>query len=245
MPGKESRMQVVTLDAARYLVSASVNSHGLGVNREDTAILFPYFLGRLKARALLARVLAVGAEPSVLGVTIFSESEENTQEVLRGIRDEASTVLPGELPLMLNDASREKSPATILVMTASGVVFKDRIKISSTRPGDHVYLLGTPRDIGEIRDLDGPELCRLRSVRELASSALIHEVRVVDGQSLREILADLGELTQTPCRVLPVEEDLLDREGVGASGVVFSSRVPVRSRTLDGVRILEIGRMGS
>lgn len=245
MPGEERTMQVVTLDAARYLVTASVNSHGLGINREDTAILFPYFLGRLKTRALLARILSVGAELSIFGITVFSESDENTEEVLRGVRDEASTVLPGELSLLVNDVCREKSPSTVIVMTASGVVFKDRIKISSTRPGDHVYLVGTPRSIEEISDLDGPDLCRLRSVRELAASALVHEVRVVDGQSLREILGNLQDLTQTPCRLLPAEEGFLDREGVGASGVVFSSRVPVRSRTLDGIPIREIGRMGS
>ena len=237
------KIELVTLDAARYLVTVTTSSLGTGINHDDDTIVFPYLLGRLKARSLVGELMSVNAELSVLSATIFLEMIPQGEEIVRGIMDELSTVYESEIPLQVHFHPHENNGKTLLVMMATGVVFKDRVKIDSSRSRDYVYALGNPKQPEEINNLDSKELAKLYCIKELASMPAVHEIIVLNGQSLLDTI-DFMERNEGLCMQLSLEDEtLLNKKGTGASCLLFTTKSKVKSEDYDGIALHYLGRM--
>lgn len=237
------KIEIITLDSARYLVTTTTSSMGIGINAGDKSIVFPYLLGRLKARSLVGELMSISASLSVLSVIMFVEMVPYGEEIIRGIRDELSTAYDDEIPLLVHNQVQEDNDKTILTMVASGVVYKEQIKIDSTQRLDFIYALGLPRLPEDITDLDGPLLAKLPFIQELAHNPLIHEIYVSNGQSFLETINYMEKTMGLTLGLECEDEELLEKAGYGASSLLFSSKSRVKSQHYDGVPITYLGRM--
>ncbi len=237
------KLEIVTLDAARYLVTVTTSSIGTGINHDDETIVFPYLLGRLKARSLVGELMSVNAELSVLSVTIFQEMIPQGEEIVRGIHDELSTAYETEIPLQVHFHPHDDNGKTIVVLMATGVVFKDRVKIDSTKAKDYIYALGTPKHPGEINNLDSKELAKLYCVKELAESSAIHEIIILNGQSLAQTIEYMERNEDLVLQLESKDEDFINKRGYGASCLLFSSTNKVKNEDYDGITLHYLGRM--
>ncbi len=236
-------LEIVTLDSVRYLVTTTTSSIGTGSNAGDDTIVFPYLLGRLKARSLVADLMSIYADLTVLTVTIFLELIPQGEEILRGIKDELSTVYQTEIPILSHFHPYAKTEQTVLVLMATGVVYKDRIKIDSTKRKDYLYALGLPKLSEEIINLDSMDLAKLYCIKELAQATSIHEIIALNGQTIAQTIDYIEKTVGLQCSLEIDNEEMLSKIGQGASCLVFSSSHKVKSADYDGIVLTYLGRM--
>ncbi|QRN86343.1 hypothetical protein JR334_03730 [Clostridia bacterium] len=237
------KLEIVTLDAARYLVTVTTSSIGTGINHDDETIVFPYLLGRMKARSLVGELMSVNAELSVLSATIFLEMIPQGEEIVRGIHDELSTAYDTEIPLQVHFHPHADNGKTIMALMATGAVYKDRVKIDSTKSKDYVYALGNPKHAEEINNLDSKELAKLYCVKELAESPSIHEIIILNGQSIIETIEYIERNEDLVMQLETADEELINKKGYGASCLLFTSTNKVRNENYDGIALHYLGRM--
>lgn len=237
------KIEIITLDAARYLVTTTTSSFGVGINEGDNTIVFPYLLGRLKTRSLVGELMSINATLSVMSIIMFVEMIPYGEEIIRGIKDELSTAYDGEIPLLIHNESDEDNDKTILSMVASGVVYKEQIKVDSTLAKDFIYALGIPNSPDDITDLDSQELAKLYCIGELAMMPAIHEIFICNGQSLVQSIEYIERTIGLTFGYECQDEILLNKIGYGASCLLFSSKSRVKSQDFNGIPITYLGRM--
>lgn len=236
-------IEIVTLDSARYLVSAHTASIGTGVSEGDVTIVFPYILGRIRARTVLGELFAIGAELSMLNITVFSSQSANGEEIVRGIRDELSTASESDVPLQVQVVDDPENQQTGLVIQAVGTVYKNRIKIASSRPGDFIYALGVPKKTGDISSLDDREIAKLFCITELAGVGAIHEVMLLENQTISGVVQAICRNTGLTVDQENPDGADLDRVGDAGTCIVFTSSNRVTRNTYEGIRLFYLGRM--
>ena len=238
-------IEIVTLDTARYLVCANTASTGIGINEEDSTIVFPYILGRIKARTVLGELFAVGAELSMLTITIFADQNANGEEIVRGIRDELSTTSDADLPIQTNYLEEEGNRRTGLVITALGMAYKNKIKVAASQPNDYIYALGKPKRTSEINSLDDREIAKLYCISELAAVGSVHEIMLLEDGSIRDALECISTNTGLNHRIEQTENLDLNRVGNAGTCIVFTCAHRVKNSDYDGIGLTFIGRMES
>ena len=236
-------IEIVTLDTARYMVCANTSSMGIGVNEDDTTIVFPYILGRIKARTVLGELFAVGAELSMISITIFTDQNANGDEIVRGIRDELSTVSDINVPIQTSFIDDQDNKRTGLVIMALGTAYKNKIKVAASRSGDYIYALGTPKMTHEINSLDDQEIAKLFCISDLAGIGSVHEIMLLENQSIRDALSYLSYNTGLSYNIENPQEAPLDSTGNAGTCLVFTCAHKVRGHNYNGIGLFYIGRM--
>lgn len=239
------KIEIVTLDTARYLVCANTASTGVGINEEDSTIVFPYILGRIKARTVLGELFAVGAELSMLSITVLADHAANGEEIVRGIRDELSTTSDADLPIQTSYLDEKDNRRTGLVITAIGMAYKSKIKVAASQPGDYIYALGKPKRTSEINSLDDREIAKLYCICELAALGSVHEIMLLEEGSIRDALECISANTGLNHRMEEVEDVDPNRIGNAGTCIVFTCAHRVKNSDYDGIGLTYIGRMES
>lgn len=126
-------------------------------------------------------VVATGAFPVLLSVTLGVEKEPTGQEILDGIRNEAMVL--GLEPNQVVMENTEENFATVQTgagLTVIGFANEEDLRLGKTLPGDLLVAVGKPKVGEEVipAEVKG-EIADLRNVLWLSQKKFIHDIAPV------------------------------------------------------------------
>jgi len=138
-------------------------------------------LGKFLARVALMDVIATGAFPLLLSVTLGVEKEPTGNEILEGIRREARSIgLDPNQVIMENTEDNFETVQTGVGLTVIGFANEDELRIGKTCPGDLIVAIGKPKVGDEVilAETKG-EIADLKSITQLSQRKYAHDIAAV------------------------------------------------------------------
>ncbi|HID17863.1 TPA: hypothetical protein EYP26_06195 [Candidatus Bathyarchaeota archaeon] len=159
---------------------------GIGSKPLDKIKVGGEILGKFTARVALMEVLAVGAKPLCLSVTLSVEPEPSGEETLKGVKEEAKFAgLASDQALIVSSEKNVPVEQTGIGITAVGIALKDSLRIGKSRKGDLLVSVGLPRVgeevlVGEARN----EIANLQDLKNLLCLPFVHEAIPVGSKGI-------------------------------------------------------------
>lgn len=191
-------LTILDLPGGDRLLLACDAAGGIGPKPGDAVPVPGYVLGRFTARVALMELIAAGGRPVALTNTCCVEPEPTGQEILWGIREEASQAGLGETQITGSFEKNIPTCQTGLGVTALGLAERP---FGQARPGDLIIAVGRPK-VGVEVDLTDPEIADLKLTRRLAVDPLIHDLLPVGS---RGIAAEVAVMAPTATLLEPEE----------------------------------------
>ncbi len=169
---------ILKVPTGHSIVVGSTSSGAIGPKSMDEIKVNGRVVGKFLARVALMDVVATGAFPLLLSVTLSVEKEPTGREILDGIRNEA--VILGLEPnqvLMENTEENFKTMQTGAGLTVVGFANEEELRLGKTRPGDLLVAVGKPKVGDEVipAEVRG-EIADLRNVSLLSQKKFIHDI---------------------------------------------------------------------
>jgi selenophosphate synthetase-related protein len=177
---------VLGVPTGHAIVVGSTSSGAVGPKAMDQVKVKGRILGKFLARVALMDVVAVGAFPVLLSVTLGVEKEPTGNEILEGIRKEA-IVLGLEPNQVVLEKTEENFPTTQTGagLTVVGFANEGNLRLGKTVPGDVLVAVGKPK-VGEeviAAEVHG-EIADLRNVVALSQRRYVHDIVAVGSQGI-------------------------------------------------------------
>lgn len=178
------------------------SSGGIGPKPLDKVKVDGETLGKFTARVALMEILAVGAKPLCLSITLSVEPKPLGEEILKGVREEAKIAgLPPDQALIVSSEKNVQVEQTGIGVTAIGIALKDTLKMGGSRKGDLLVSIGLPR-VGDevlIGEADN-EIANLQDLKNLLCLPFVHEAIPVGSKGIlyeAEVVARSANLRLT------------------------------------------------
>ncbi|MCW4010383.1 MAG: ribbon-helix-helix domain-containing protein [Candidatus Bathyarchaeota archaeon] len=174
-------VSILKIPTGHALVVGSTSSGAVGPKALDKVKVKGRVLGKFLARVALMDVVATGAFPLLLSVTLGVEKEPTGEEILQGIKNEAIILgLEPNQVLMENTEENFTTEQTGAGLTVVGFANEEELRIGKTRPGDALVAIGKPKVGEEVipAEVKG-EIADLRSVSWLSQKKFIHDIVTV------------------------------------------------------------------
>ena len=138
-------------------------------------------LGKFLARVALMDVIATGAFPLLLSVTLGVEKEPTGNEILEGIRREARSIgLDPNQVIMENTEDNFETVQTGAGLTVIGFANEDELRLGKTCPGDLIVAIGKPKVGDEVISAEAKgEIADLKNVTQLSQKKYVHDIAAV------------------------------------------------------------------
>ncbi|MZP29841.1 alpha-ribazole kinase [Heliobacterium undosum] len=217
-------VEVVSLSSEQCLVVACDSCGAIGDKEFDAVQVSPYIVGIFTTRVALMEVLATGAEPVALTVTVANEPFPTGGEVIAGVRDELATIGKRDLPMVISTEKNIPTGQTGVGITVVGAVEKERLRVGRSRPGDCVYSLGWPKVGDEVVVDDGKAIALADHVRALLAHPGVHEVIPVGSKGIRAEAENLAGAVHCRIREWQASAGLdLEKSAGPSTCLVFTS----------------------
>lgn len=174
-------ISILKIPTGHAIVIGSTSSGAVGPKAMDKVKVDGRVLGKFLARVALMDVIATGAFPLLLSVTLGVEKEPTGNEILEGIRREARSFgLDPNLVLMENTEDNFETVQTGAGLTVIGFANEDELRLGKTRPGDLIIAVGKPKVGDEVilAELKG-EIADLKNVTQLSQKKYVHDIAPV------------------------------------------------------------------
>jgi hypothetical protein len=168
---------VLRIPTGHAIVIGSTSSGAVGPKSMDELKVNGRVLGKFLARVALMDVVATGAFPVLLSVTLGVEKEPTGREIIEGIRSEAMVLgLEPNQVLMENTEDNFKTVQTGAGLTVIGFANEAELRLGKTLPGDLIVAVGCPRVGSEVlpAEVKG-EIADLKNVISLTQKKWIHD----------------------------------------------------------------------
>jgi hypothetical protein len=177
---------VMQIPTGHAIVVGSTSSGAVGPKPQDKVKVKGRIVGKFLARVALMDVVAVGAFPVLLSVTLGVEKEPTGHEILEGIRSEA--VVLGLDPNQVVLEKTEENFATAQTgagLTVVGFANQDDLRLGKTVPGDFLVAVGKPKVGEEVipAEVHG-EIADLRNMATLSQRRYVHDIVAVGSQGI-------------------------------------------------------------
>ncbi len=177
---------VMQIPTGHAIVVGSTSSGAVGPKPQDKVKVKGRIVGKFLARVALMDVVAVGAFPVLLSVTLGVEKEPTGHEILEGIRSEA--VVLGLDPNQVVLEKTEENFATAQTgagLTVVGFANQDDLRLGKTVPGDLLVAVGKPKVGEEVipAEVHG-EIADLRNMATLSQRRYVHDIVAVGSQGI-------------------------------------------------------------
>lgn len=193
-----------------WLVVTSDNAAAVGLAPGDQLPVDPYLVGFLTARVAVLEAVALGANPQLASSTLsFDYACAQGQRLTAGVLDLLQTVQLTAAELTGSCESNFPAEITCLGMTVVSVAAADRLLLGRVRPGDQVYLLGSPL-VGSAVLPAWHRLPTPAQVQELAGWPEVHELIPVGSRGIAHELQALAAAYDL--RLTPTPADGLDQQ---------------------------------
>ena len=172
---------IVKVPTGHAIVAGSTSSGAVGPKIEDRVKVEGPVLGKFLARVALMDVIATGAFPVLLSVTLGVEKEPTGNAVLDGIRREARTIgLDPSQVIMENTEDNFETVQTGAGLTVIGFANEDELRIGKTIPGDLIVAVGKPKVGDEVISAEAKgEIADLKNVMQLSQRKYVHDIVAV------------------------------------------------------------------
>ena len=174
-------VSILKLPTGHAIVAGSTSSGAVGPKIMDKVKVEGCVLGKFLARVALMDVIATGAFPLLLSVTLGVEKEPTGNEILEGIRREARSIgLDPNQVIMENTEDNFETVQTGVGLTVIGFANEDELRIGKTCPGDLIVAIGKPKVGDEVilAETKG-EIADLKSITQLSQRKYAHDIAAV------------------------------------------------------------------
>ena len=174
-------VSVLKIPTGHAIVVGSTSSGGIGPKPMDELKVESRVLGKFLARVALMDVVATGAFPILLSVTLGVEKDPTGNEILEGVKSEARILglYPNQV-IMENTEENFKSIQTGAGLTVIGFANEDELRMGKTKPGDLVVAIGKPKVGDEVLPAEAKgEIVDLKNVTTLSQQKFIHDIAPV------------------------------------------------------------------
>jgi hypothetical protein len=169
---------VLKIPSGHTIVVGSTSSGSVGPKSMDEVKVQGRVLGKFLARVALMDVVATGAFPVLLSVTLGVEKEPTGAQILNGVRNEA--LILGLDPNQVISENTEENFVTVQTgvgLTAIGFANEEEIRLGKTQPGDLLVAIGKPSVGSEVTSAEVKgEIADLKSVSLLRQKKFIHDI---------------------------------------------------------------------
>jgi hypothetical protein len=169
---------IMKLPTGHAIVVGSTSSGAVGPNPLDKVKVNGRVLGKYLARVALMDVMATGAFPLLLSLTLGVRKEPIGCEILEGARSEALVVglEPGQV-LMEKTEENFDVVQTGAGLTVVGLANGEELRLGRTMPGDLLVAVGEPKVGDEVLPAEvRGEIADLRSVVVLCRKNFAHDI---------------------------------------------------------------------
>ena len=174
-------VSIVKVPTGHAIVAGSTSSGAVGPIIEDKVKVDGQILGKFLARVSLMDVIATGAFPILLSVTLGVEKEPTGNAILDGIRKEARTLgLDPDQVLMENTEDNFETVQTGAGLTVVGFANEEELRLGKTVPGDLVVAIGKPKVGDEVISAEAKgEIADLKNIIQLSQKKYVHDIAPV------------------------------------------------------------------
>jgi selenophosphate synthetase-related protein len=174
-------VSILKVPTGHAIVAGSTSSGAVGPKIMDKVKVDGRVLGKFLARVALMDVIATGAFPLLLSVTLGVEKEPTGNEILEGIRREARSLgLDPNQVLMENTEDNFETVQTGAGLTVVGFANEDELRLGKTSPGDLIVAVGKPKVGDEVILAEAKgEIADLKNVTQLSQKKYVHDIAAV------------------------------------------------------------------
>ena len=174
-------VSILKVPTGHAIVVGSTSSGAVGPKLMDKVKVDGFVLGRFLARVALMDVIATGAFPLLLSVTLGVEKEPTGSEILEGIRREARSIgLDPNQVLMENTEDNFETIQTGAGLTVVGFANEDELRLGKTSPGDLIVAIGKPKVGDEVISAEAKgEIADLKNVSQISQKKYVHDITAV------------------------------------------------------------------
>lgn len=174
-------VSILKVPTGHAIVAGSTSSGAVGPKIMDKVKVDGRVLGKFLARVALMDVIATGAFPVLLSVTLSVEKEPTGNEIIEGIRREARNIgLDPNQVLMENTEDNFQTVQTGAGLTVVGFANEDELRLGKTNPGDLVVAIGKPKLGDEVILAEAKgEIADLKNVTQLSQKKYVHDISPV------------------------------------------------------------------
>jgi len=174
-------VSILKVPTGHAIVVGSTSSGAVGPKLMDKVKVDGFVLGRFLARVALMDVIATGAFPLLLSVTLGVEKEPTGSEILEGIRREARSIgLDPNQVLMENTEDNFETIQTGAGLTVVGFANEDELRLGKTSPGDLIVAIGKPKVGDEVISAEAKgEIADLKNVSQISQKKYVHDIAAV------------------------------------------------------------------
>ena len=174
-------VSILKVPTGHAIVVGSTSSGAVGPKIMDKVKVEGRVLGKFLARVALMDVIATGAFPLLLSVTLGVEKEPTGNEILEGIRRETRSLgLDPNQVLMENTEDNFETVQTGAGLTVVGFANEDELRLGKTSPGDLIVAVGKPKVGDEVVLAEAKgEIADLKNVTQLSQKKYVHDIAPV------------------------------------------------------------------
>ena len=174
-------VSILRVPTGHAIVAGSTSSGAVGPKIMDKVKVDGRVLGKFLARVALMDVIATGAFPLLLSVTLGVEKEPTGNEIVEGIRREARNLgLDPNQVLMENTEDNFETVQTGAGLTVVGFANEDELRLGKTSPGDLIVAIGKPKFGDEVILAEAKgEIADLKNVTQLSQRKYVHDIAAV------------------------------------------------------------------
>jgi selenophosphate synthetase-related protein len=176
-------VSILKVPTGHAIVAGSTSSGAVGPKEMDRVKVDGHVLGKFLARVALMDVIATGAFPLLLSVTLGVEKEPTGNEIIKGIEREARNIgLDPNQVLMENTEDNFQTVQTGAGLTVVGLANEDELRLGKTMPGDLIVAIGRPKVGDEVIVAEARgEIADLKNVIQLTQRKYVHDIVPVGG----------------------------------------------------------------
>jgi hypothetical protein len=169
---------ILKIPTGHSIVVGSTSSGAVGPKAMDQIKVQGKVLGKFLARVALMDVVATGAFPIMLSLTLGVEKEPTGAQILDGVRNEAAILgLDPNQVVMENTEENFQTTQTGVGLTVVGFANEEDLRLGKTRPGDLLVAIGKPKVGAEVipAEVKG-EIADLKNVMSLNQKRFVHDI---------------------------------------------------------------------
>ncbi len=219
-------VSILKVPTGHAIVAGSTSSGAVGPKTMDKVKVDGRVLGKFLARVALMDVIATGAFPLLLSVTLGVEKEPTGNEILEGIRREARSIgLDPNQVLMENTEDNFETVQTGAGLTVIGFANEEELRLGKTMPGDLIVAVGKPKVGDEVILAEAKgEIADLKNVTQLSQKKYVHDVAAVGTFGIADEARMMAYAVGRQLKLAEVKE--LDLNKSAGPATVFLVTVP-------------------
>ncbi len=174
-------VSILRIPTGHAIVTGSTSSGAVGPKNMDKVKVDGQVLGKFLARVALMDVIATGAFPLLLSLTLGVEKEPTGNKILHGISKEARSIgLDPNQVLMENTEDNFETVQTGAGLTVVGFANEEELRLGKTCPSDLIVAIGKPKVGEEVLFAEAKgEIADLKNVVQLSQRKYVHDIAAV------------------------------------------------------------------